>query len=55
MSRAAITGMASRNTEPHQKCSSMIPPSGGPMASPAEKLAIQNPTAIERCLGSWNM
>jgi hypothetical protein len=25
------------------------------MASPTEKLAIQNPTATERCLGSWNM
>ena len=54
-SRAAITGRASRNTDPHQKNSSIAPPSTGPMALPAEKAPIQNPIAIERCLGSWNM
>jgi hypothetical protein len=55
MSRAAITGRASRNTDPHQNSSSMAPPSTGPMAAPAEKAPIQNPMAIERCLGSGNM
>ena len=50
-----MTGRASRNTDPHQNSSSMIPPRGGPTASPAAKLAIQNPTATDRCLGSWNM
>ena len=55
MSRAAITGRASRNTDPHQNSSSMAPPSTGPMADPAENAPIQNPMAIERCLGSWNM
>ena len=54
-SSRAITGRASRNTEPHQKCSSATPPSTGPIALPAEKLPIQTPIATERCLGSWNM
>jgi hypothetical protein len=55
MSRAAITGRASRNTDPHQNSSSISPPSTGPIAEPAEKLPIQNPMATDRCLGSWNM
>ena len=54
-SRAAITGTASRNTEPHQKRSSRIPPSTGPIAPPAEKLVIQIPMAVDRCPGSVNM
>jgi len=33
----------------------MAPPSTGPMADPAENAPIQNPMAIERSLGSWNM
>ena len=51
----AITGRASRKTEPHQKCSSRMPPSTGPIALPAEKAEIQTPMATARCFGSWNM
>jgi len=54
-SSRAITGTASRNTEPHQKCSRSTPPSTGPIAPPAEKLVIQMAMAVVRCLGSWNM
>ena len=54
-SNSTITGNARRNTDPHQKDSSSTPPRTGPMALPAEKLAIHTPMATERCLGSWNM
>jgi hypothetical protein len=54
-SSAAMTGRASRNTEPHQKNSSMRPPRTGPIALPAEKAPIQTPIATERSPGSWNM
>ncbi len=54
-SSSAITGRASRKTEPHQKFSSRIPPSTGPIALPAENAEIQIPMATPRCLGSWNM
>ncbi len=33
---SAITGTASRKTEPHQKSSSIAPPISGPIAPPAE-------------------
>ena len=55
ISSSAITGRASRNTEPHQKYSSSRPPSSGPIALPAEKAEIQTAIARERCPGSWNM
>jgi hypothetical protein len=54
-SSSAMTGRVSRNTEPHQKCSSSTPPTTGPIAPPAEKLVIHTPMAVVRCLGSWNM
>ena len=54
-SSSSITGTASRNTDPHQKRSSSTPPARGPIAAPAEKLAIHTPIASVRCLGSWNM
>src|SRR5215218_4016959 len=54
-SSRAMTGKASRNTEPHQKCSSSTPPTTGPTAPPAEKAVIHTPMATVRCLGSWNM
>src|SRR5262247_2990360 len=44
-----------RNTEPHQKYSSRIPPSTGPIAPPAEKLEIHTPMATARCFGSRNI
>ena len=50
-----MTGSASRNTEPHQKYSSIRPPSTGPSALPAEKAEIQTLTAIARWRGSWNI
>src|SRR6266496_4958688 len=51
-SSTAITGTASRNTDPHQNHCSSIPPSSGPTAPPAEKLVIQTEIASARCLGS---
>jgi hypothetical protein len=54
-SSRAITGTASRNTEPHQNHSSRIPPSSGPIAPPTEKLVIHTETATVRCRGSVNM
>src|SRR4029450_11597598 len=54
-SSTAITGRATRNTDPHQNHSSSSPPSIGPMAAPAEKLEIQTPTATVRWRGSTNM
>ena len=46
-----ITGTASRNTDPHQKCCSITPPSSGPMAPPTEKLVAHTPMAAVRCRG----
>jgi hypothetical protein len=43
-----------RNTDPHQKYSSSRPPINGPMAPPAEKLAIQTPIALLRSSGCGN-
>ncbi len=54
-SSSAITGTPIRNTEPHQNSSSSAPPTSGPIAAPAEKLAIQTPIAILRSPGSANM
>jgi hypothetical protein len=48
-SRSAITGTASRKTEPQWKVSSNAPPTSGPIAAPTEKLVIQMPTATVRC------
>ncbi len=50
-----MTGVPARKTEPHQKRSSRRPPASGPMAVPAEKLAIQAPTATVRSAGFGNM
>ena len=50
-----MTGMLIRKTEPHQKNCSSTPPISGPIAPPAEKLAIHTPTAKVRCFGSRNM
>ena len=54
-SKSAITGTASRNTEPQWKLSSRTPPTSGPIAAPAEKLEIQIPIATVRWWSSWNM
>ncbi len=54
-SSSTITGTATRNTEPHQKNSSSTPPTSGPIAAPAEKLAIHTPMANWRWCASWNM
>ena len=51
----AMTGTARRNTEPHQKFSSMIPPRTGPMALPAENAEIHTAMATERWRWSLNM
>jgi hypothetical protein len=55
MSRSAMTGRPSRNTEPHQKCSRSRPPRIGPTALPAENAEIQIAIARARWPGSWNM
>ncbi len=54
-SSSTIAGTASRNTEPHQKCCSSIPPRSGPRMPPIEKLVVQMPIATVRWRGSWNM
>ena len=54
-SSSAITGTATRNTEPHQKNCSSTPPTSGPIAPPTEKLAIHTPIANWRSCSSWNM
>lgn len=54
-SSTAITGTASRNTDPHQRYSSMNPPTSGPIAAPTEKLMAQIPIATWRCWASRNM
>ena len=53
--RSTITGTATRNTEPHQKCSSSTPPISGPIAPPSEKLVAQTPIATVRWRASMNM
>ena len=54
-SSSAITGTASRNTDPHHANSSTAPPTTGPIAAPAEKLVTQMPIAVVRWRGSSNM
>ncbi len=54
-SSSAITGTASRNTDPHQNHSSSTPPSSGPIAPPAEKLVTHTEIATVRWRGSANM
>ena len=48
------TGTASRNTEPHQKCSMSRPPTIGPSADPAAKPDAQIAIATRRWSRSWN-
>ena len=45
-SKGMSTGIARRNTEPHPKCSSRMPPTMGPRAAPAENIDAH--TAIAR-------
>ena len=47
-----ITGTLTRNTAPHQKCSSKAPPAKGPMAAPAEPVAPHIPNASARSRSS---
>jgi hypothetical protein len=50
-----MIGTAIRKTEPHQKYCSIIPPITGPIAPPAEKLAIHTLIAKVRSRSSGNM
>ncbi len=50
-----IAGTPSRNTDPHQKCSSSAPPTSGPTAAPDMKHTIHTLMATARCRGSRNM
>ena len=47
-SSATITGTLTRNTEPHQACSSSTPPSTGPSAAPAANPVAQMARARRR-------
>ncbi len=44
----SISGMLTRKTEPHQKCSRRNPPSSGPTAAPTAATALQMPMASAR-------
>ena len=50
-----MTGTPSRNTDPHQKCSSITPPTTGPRAAPPIRQVSQTPMASVRCFASLNM
>ena len=50
----ATTGTFTKNTEPHQKCSSSQPPVIGPAATAMPLTALQMPIALARSLGSRN-
>ena len=49
-----MIGMFTRNTEPHQKCSSSQPPVTGPRATARPVVADQMPMALARSVGSVN-
>ena len=52
---ATITmGTLTRNTEPHQKCSSSQPPVTGPRATARPLMAAQMPMAAARSFGARN-
>ena len=48
-------GTLTRNTEPHQKCSTRSPPASGPMATPSPETPAQMPMARPRSRLSWNV
>jgi hypothetical protein len=50
-----MTGTPSRKTDPHQKWSSMTPPTTGPSAVPAMKQLAHTAMARPRCPASRNM
>ncbi|MDF9812180.1 hypothetical protein M2266_001411 [Streptomyces sp. SPB162] len=52
ISSTAMTGRLIRKTEPHQKCSSRMPPTTGPTAAPAVEAAPHTPIAKLRSRGS---
>ncbi len=54
-SSSAITGTASRKTEPQGRLPRSTPPTSGPTAAPVEKLVTQIPIATVRCWSSWNI
>lgn len=54
-SSSTIAGTPSRNTDPHQKWSSMTPATSGPRAAPDMKQAIHTLIATARRRGSVNM
>ena len=54
-SSSTIAGTPSRNTEPHQKCSSSTPPTIGPMIAPTVKHPAHSPIASARSRRSVNM
>ena len=51
---ASITGTLTRNTEPHQACSSSTPPTTGPSAAPAANPVAQIASARRRWSRSAN-
>ena len=54
MSEIATMGKLIRKTEPHQKCSSMNPPTTGPNATAIPETADHKPIALARSIGSIN-
>ena len=46
-----MTGTLTRNTEPHQKCSSRKPEATGPMAAPPPAMPAQTAMALGRSSG----
>ncbi len=55
ISSGSSIGTARKNTEPHQKCSSRIPPITGPSTAPPENAAAQMAIAVRRSIGSLKM
>ena len=53
--KTTITGIVTRNTDPHQKNSKRDPPTNGPAAMPNENMITQMPIARDRCRESTNM
>jgi hypothetical protein len=54
MREIATMGKLMRKTEPHQKCSSMNPPTTGPNATAIPETADHKPIAFARSIGSMN-
>jgi hypothetical protein len=50
-----MAGGVTANTARHETVSISTPPMRGPTTPPRAKLAVQIPSATDRCAGSWNI